>query len=92
MVKSEVIEINGTQYRKTYSDSGYYIERDGMQFSEAIDFLGADFVYTETDVKIEDDTEQNANIENRLTAVEQSAEFTATAVEELIEFVMGGEE
>ena len=92
MVKSEVVEINGTQYRRTYSDSGYYIERDGMQFSEAIDFLGADFVYTETDVKIEDDTEQNANIENRLTAVEQSAEFTAEAVEELIEFVMGGED
>lgn len=92
MVKSEIIEINGTQYRRAYSDSGYYIERDGMQFSEAIDFLGADFVYTETDIKIEDDTEQNANIENRLTAVEQSAELTAEAVEELIEFVMGGEE
>ena len=92
MVKSEVIEINGTQYRRTYSDSGYYIERDGMRFSEAIDFLGADFVYTETDTKIEDDTEQNANIESRLTAVEQSAEFTAEAVEELIEFVMGGED
>ena len=92
MVKSEIIEINGTQYRKTNSDSGYYIERDGMQFSEAIDFLGADFVYTETDTKIEDDTEQNTNIENRLTAVEQSAELTAEAVEELIEFVMGGED
>ena len=93
MVKSEVIEINGTpQYRKTYSGSGYYIERDGMRFSEAIDVIGADFVYTETDVKIEDDTEQNANIENRLTAVEQSAELTAVAVEELIEIVLGGEE
>lgn len=92
MVKSKVIEINGTQYRKTYSDSGYYIERDGMRFSEAIDVIGADFVYTETDVKIEDDTEQNANIENRLTAVEQSAELTAEAVEELIEIVIGGEE
>ena len=92
MVKSEVIEINGKQYRRTYSDSGYYIERDGMQFSEAVDFLGADFVYTETDVKIEDDTEQNANIENRLTAVEQSTELTAEAVEELIEIVLGGEE
>lgn len=92
MVKSGITDINGRQYRKTYSDSGYYIERDGMQFSEAIDFLGADFVYTETDIKIEDDTEQNANIENRLTAVEQSAEFTAEAVEELIEFVMGGED
>ena len=92
MVKSGITDINGRQYRRTYSDSGYYIERDGMQFSEAIDFLGADFVYTETDTKIEDDTEQNANIENRLTAVEQSAELTAEAVEELIEFVMGGEE
>ena len=92
MVKSGITDINDKQYRRTYSDSGYYIERDGMQFSEAIDFLGADFVYTETDVKIEDDTEQNANIENRLTAVEQSAELTAEAVEELIEFVMGGED
>ena len=92
MVKSKVIEINGTQYRKTYSDSGYYIERDGMRFSEAVDVIGADFVYTETDVKIEDDTEQNTNIENRLTAVEQSAELTAVAVEELIEIVLGGEE
>ena len=92
MVKSDIIDINGKQYRKTYSDSGYYIERDGMRFSEAIDFLGAYFVYTETNIKIEDDTEQNTNIENRLTAVEQSAELTAEAVEELIEFVMGGEE
>ena len=91
MVKSEVIEINGTQYRRTYSDSGYYIERDGMQFSEAIDFLGADFVYTETNIKIvEESCEQS--IEERLTVVEQSAEFTAEAVEELIEFVMGGED
>lgn len=92
MVKSEVIEISGTQYRKTYSDSGYYIERDGMRFSEAIDVIGADFVYTETDVKIEDENEQNANIEKRLTAVEQSEELTAEAVEELIEIVLGGEE
>lgn len=92
MIKSEITNINGKQYRRTYSDSGYYIERDGMRFSEAVDFLGADFVYTETNIKIEDDTEQNTNIESRLTAVEQSAEVTAEAVEELIEIVMGGEE
>lgn len=88
MVKSDIIDINGKQYRKTYSDSGFYIERDGMQFSEAVDFIGADFVYTETNIKIEEDS----SIEERLTAVEQSAEFTAEAVEELIEFVMGGED
>ena len=92
MIKSEIININGKQYRRTYSDSGYYIERDGMQFSEAVDFLGADFVYTETNIKIEDDTEQNTNIESRLTAVEQSSEVTAEALEELIEIVLGGEE
>ena len=91
MVKSEIIEINGTQYRRTYSDSGYYIERDGMQFSEAIDFLGTDFVYTETNIKIDEEPSEQS-IEERLTAVEKSAEFTAEAVEELIEFVMGGEE
>lgn len=90
MVKIDIIDINGTQYRRTYSDSGYYIERDGMRFSEAIDFLGADFVYTETNIKIED--EPNMTIEDRLTAVEQSAEVTAEAVEELIEIVLGGEE
>lgn len=91
MVKSEIIEINGTQYRKTYSDSGYYIERDGMQFSEAVDFLGTDFVYTETNIKIDEEPSEQS-IEERLTAVEKSAEFTAEAVEELIEFVMGGED
>ena len=63
-----------------------------MQFSEAVDFLGTDFVYTETNIKIEDDTEQNTNIESRLTAVEKSSEVTAEAVEELIEIVLGGEE
>ncbi|MEE3450802.1 MAG: hypothetical protein VZR27_08930 [Acutalibacteraceae bacterium] len=92
MIKSEITNINGKQYRRTYSDSGYYIERDGMQFSEAVDFLGADFVYTETNIKIEDDTEQNTNIESRLTAVEKSSEVTAEALEELIEIVLGGEE
>ena len=91
MVKSDIIDINGTQYRKTYSDSGCYIERDGMQFSEAIDFLGTDFVYTETNIKIDEEPSEQS-IEERLTAVEKSAEFTAEAVEELIEFVMGGEE
>ena len=91
MVKSGITDINGRQYRRTYSDSGCYIERDGMQFSEAIDFLGTDFVYTETNIKIDEEPSEQS-IEERLTAVEKSAEFTATAVEELIEFVMGGEE
>lgn len=91
MIKSDIIDINGKQYRKTYSDSGFYIERNGMQFSEAVDFIGADFVYTETDVKIDEEPSEQS-IEERLSEVEKTTELTATAVEELIEFVMGGEE
>ena len=90
MIKSEITNINGKQYRRTYSDSGHYIERDGMRFSEAVDFIGADFVYTETNIKIDD--EPNMTIEDRLTAVEKSSEVTAEALEELIEIVLGGEE
>lgn len=88
-VISETVTIAKKQYRKTYSDSGYYIERDGMQFSEAVDVLGADFIYTETDIPIETDT---TAIEARLSALEETTEITASAVEELIDIVLGGEE
>lgn len=91
MIKSDIIDINSKQYRKTYSDSGFYIERNGMQFSEAVDFIGADFVYTETDIKIDKEPSEQS-IEERLSEVEKTTDLTATAVEELIEFVMGGEE
>ena len=54
MIKTEFIEINGTKFRKTYSDENFMIERDGVQYSEAIDPIGfEDRVYTETDIKIE---------------------------------------
>lgn len=54
MIKTETVTINGREFRKTYSDEGFMIERDGVQYSEAIDPIGfEDRVYTETDVKIE---------------------------------------
>lgn len=58
MIKTEQITINGNEFRKTYSDEGFMIERDGVQYSEAIDPIGfEDRVYTETDVKIEEPIE-----------------------------------
>ena len=58
MVITEMIEINGTTFRKTYSDENFMIERDGVQYSEAIDPLGfEDRIYTETDVLIEEPIE-----------------------------------
>ena len=54
MIKTEIIEINGTKFRRTYSDENFMIERDGVQYSEAIDPIGFEHrVYTETNIKIE---------------------------------------
>ena len=55
MIITEKIVINGTEFVRTYSDKGYYVEREGVQYSEAIDPINSDRVYTETDVSVEDD-------------------------------------
>ena len=57
MIVRENIEIGGKAFVKQYSDGGFYIERDGAKYSEAID--PADIVreYTETDEPIESETE-----------------------------------
>lgn len=46
MIHSDIITINGKQYKRTYSDL-YYIERDGVTYGEAIDPLDTDRSYTE---------------------------------------------
>ena len=53
MVITETIKIRGTQFTRNYSDSGFYIERDGVRYSEAIDPLETDRTYTETNELIE---------------------------------------
>ncbi len=55
MIKTETITIKSRKYSKTYSDEGYMIEREGVQYSEAIDPIGSDREYTETKVKIEEE-------------------------------------
>lgn len=57
MVVTENVTINGREFIKNYSDAGFMIERDGVQYSEAIDPIGfEDRVYTETDVLIDAET------------------------------------
>ena len=55
MIIREEITINNKQFTKTYSDTGVYIERDGVQYSEAIDPIeyADERIYTETDIPIE---------------------------------------
>ena len=71
MIKTEQLTINDRRFTKTYSDSGFMIERDGVQYSEAIDPTELGRTYTETDVPIEgeiaSDIEQKAAAFDYLT-------------------------
>ena len=55
MIIQTTKEINGVIYDYTYSDSGYMIERDGAQYSEAIDPLNSGRLYEETTIPLEDE-------------------------------------
>ena len=57
MIKTELIVVDGCQLRRTWSDAGFMIERDGAVYSEAVDPVEFDRVYTETDILI-DNTEK----------------------------------
>ena len=53
MIITEPLTINGKTFTKTVSDSGFYIEHDGVQYSEAIDPSELGRTYTETDIPVE---------------------------------------
>ena len=53
MIVQTTKEINGVMYAYTYSDSGFMIERDGVEYAEAINVEGAPYTYTETETPIE---------------------------------------
>ena len=52
MIVKENMEIGGRVFVKTYSDGGFYIERDGEKYSEAIDPADIPREYAETDEPI----------------------------------------
>lgn len=54
MIKIETVTINGVDYQYTYSNEGYLIERDGVQYVEAIDPINTDRIYMETKIKPEE--------------------------------------
>ena len=39
MLIKEVVTINETEFNHTYSDAGFYIERDGVEYSDAIELI-----------------------------------------------------
>lgn len=75
MIVTESMTINGRAFVKTYSDSGYMIEREGARYSEAIDPAEFSRIYTETDERIsydgESEIEQKAAAYDILTGVSE---------------------
>ena len=55
-VVTEDLVINGDKFVKNYSDKGLFIERDGVQYEEAVDPIEYKDtrIYTETDIPIID--------------------------------------
>lgn len=66
MIKTEIIDINGKEFVRTFSDAGYQIRQDntGTVYDEAVDPSGSGRTYTETDIPVEvfytDETEAKA--------------------------------
>lgn len=49
MIVTEEMTINGKPFIRTYSDSGYMVERDSVRYSDAVDPAEFGRTYTETD-------------------------------------------
>lgn len=67
---------DGVKLYRTYSDAGFKIERDGVQYDEAIDPENTGRVYTETNERVE---------------VEEPVE-DGSAAAEILNILLGGED
>lgn len=65
MIKQEIIKMNGKDFVKTYSDSGFYIKQlqtNGL-YDIAYDVLPLRFTYIESNEKIIEADEEELSIE-----------------------------
>lgn len=62
MIITKRAHINGHYYMHNYSDKGVYIERDGVLYQDALDPVGSERTYTETEIPIEQEEEENEDI------------------------------
>ena len=47
MIYTEIVTIRGKEFRRTYSDTNM-VMRDGVEYTEAVDPIDTDRVYTES--------------------------------------------
>lgn len=50
MIITEKVTIHSRDFIRTYSDSNRFVVRDGVSYSEAIDPIGTNRVYTEGEI------------------------------------------
>jgi hypothetical protein len=63
MIFTEFVLINDIYYQKTYSDK-FTIERDGVEYSEAVDPLGVTRIYTETQNPLQTEEQEEEKADN----------------------------
>ena len=72
MIKTEIATFNGKEYIRTWSDQSMMIERDGALYQEAIDPIDSGRTYTETDIPIDaDENDEYATAGKILMGVEE---------------------
>ena len=59
MIIQEIVTIDDKQFKHTFSDSNYYIQKEGTEeiYAEAFDVMASEFTYIETDQQIPIDDE-----------------------------------
>lgn len=80
MIISETIKMNDKNFTRTYSDAGFYIERNGVHYAEAVDMLGSGKEYTETSILINSEPE---TVDGKLTAVAAKTDKNSADIEYL---------
>lgn len=70
MIQTENLTINDREFKRTYSDEDFYIlqEQTGIEYTEAIDVMTANYAYIETDKPIEREEEEKTDIEQKAEA------------------------
>ncbi len=82
MIISKTVTINDRNYTETKSDSGYYIERNGINYVEAIDPVGSQREYKETDIPIHDESEPEST-EAKIVRIQSQTDKNTADIEYL---------
>ena len=64
MIVQEIVTIDNKQFKHTFSDANYYIQKEGTEeiYAEAFDVMTSEFTYIETDKQIPHDEDDELKL------------------------------